>query len=52
MRIDFRELVRDLFGACKARIWMKKINISQPFVPKQFASMALATGVQFSPDAF
>ncbi len=41
-RTDFRELVRDLFGFFKTRIWMQKISIAQaaalkllsPFMPK------------------
>jgi cell fate regulator YaaT (PSP1 superfamily) len=45
-RIDFRELVRDLFALYKARIWMKKLNSVEPFNFKPFAKMALATGVQ------
>ena len=48
-RIDFRELVRDIFGAVKARVWMRKVNNSDKFVPKQFATMALSTGMQMSP---
>jgi hypothetical protein len=48
MRIDFRELVRDLFSAFKTRIWMKKSNQSRVFAPKQFAVMQLSTGAQFS----
>ncbi len=49
VRIDFRELVRDLFSAYKTRIWLKKYNVRN-FHPKQFATMALATGVQFQPE--
>eukprot|EP01034_Spumella_vulgaris_P024511 gene24511-30865_t len=49
IRIDFRELVRDLFAAYKTRIWVKKYNVRH-FYPKQYAIMALATGVQFNPD--
>lgn len=49
VRIDFRELVRDLFSSFKARIWMKKINQFQAPDIKHFAAMALATGVQFTP---
>jgi cell fate regulator YaaT (PSP1 superfamily) len=48
-RIDFREFVRNLFGACKARIWMKKVGQYDSFVPKEYAVMALSTGVQFPP---
>ena len=48
VRIDFRELVRDLFSSVKTRIWMKKVTPSKPFVPKQFASMQLTTGAQFN----
>jgi len=47
-RIDFRELVRELFSAYKLRIWMNKVTTLEPFAPKQFATMALATGVQFT----
>lgn len=43
------ELVRDLFAAYKTRIWLKKYNVRH-FYPKQYAIMALATGVQFNPD--
>ncbi len=49
-RIDFRELVRDLYSTYKTRIWMKQVETSRPFYPKQYAVMALATGVQFNPD--
>jgi hypothetical protein len=50
-RVDFREFVRDLFSAYKARIWMKKVNSSaKPFRSENWASVALATGMQFSPD--
>lgn len=44
-RVDFRELVRDLFSAFKARIWMKRVNAQQPFRLDANASMALATGI-------
>jgi cell fate regulator YaaT (PSP1 superfamily) len=47
-RIDFREIVRELFSTFKTRIWMKKTNQSAPFLPKRFASLSLTTGVQFS----
>jgi hypothetical protein len=50
LRIDFRELVRDLFSSFKARIWMKKVNQFHAPDIQHFAAMALATGVQFSPD--
>merc|ERR1712224_563445 len=46
VRIDFRELVRDLFSSFKARIWMKKVNQFQQPDIKHYAAMALATGVQ------
>lgn len=49
-RIDFREFVRDLFSAYKARIWMKKLNIGKPLRLEQWAAMGLATGMQFSPE--
>ena len=48
LRIDFRELVRDLFSSFKARIWMKKINQFQAPDIQQFAAIALATGVQLA----
>ena len=41
-RIDFRELVRDLFALYKTRIWMQQIDAS--FQPSEWASRALATG--------
>ena len=43
LRIDFRELVRDLFAAFKTRIWFKKAN-NRYFKAKQHALTALATG--------
>jgi len=43
IRIDFRELVRDLFAAFKTRIWFKKAN-NRYFKAKQYALLALATG--------
>jgi hypothetical protein len=49
LRIDFRELVRDLFSSYKARIWMKKINQFHAPDLKQYASAALATGVCYVP---
>lgn len=49
-RIDFREFVRDLFSAYKARIWMKKLNVGKPLRLEQWAAMGLATGMQFSPE--
>jgi hypothetical protein len=49
-RVDFREFVRDLFSAYKARIWMKKISVHKPIRIDNWASIALATGMQFSPD--
>ncbi len=47
MRIDFRELVRDLFSAYRTRIWLKKVNLNHPFAPIEFAAMSLSSGVQF-----
>lgn len=47
-RVDFRELVRDLFSAFKARIWMKKINPHQPYRLDANAQMALASGMHFA----
>ena len=44
-RIDFRELVRDLFSIYKARIWMKKVTTLSPFQPTEFATIALMTGI-------
>jgi hypothetical protein len=49
-RVDFREFVRDLFSAYKARIWMKKVTSSKPVRSENWASVALVTGMQFSPD--
>ena len=49
LRIDFRELVRDLFSSFKARIWMKKINQFQAPDIQHYAAMALATGIQLGP---
>lgn len=48
-RIDFRELVRDLYSTFKTRIWMKQVDDHKPFYPLQFATMSLATGAQFNP---
>lgn len=45
-RVDFREFVRDLFAAYKARIWMKKLDLSRPVEFQQSAAVALATGMQ------
>lgn len=45
-RVDFREFVRDLFAAYKARIWMKKIDVTRPMDFQQSAAIALATGMQ------
>lgn len=50
-RVDFREFVRDLFSAYKARIWMKKLNTQRPIKLENWATVALATGMQFSPDS-
>lgn len=44
-RVDFRELVRDLFSAFKARIWMKKLNSQHPIRLDPNAAMALASGM-------
>lgn len=50
-RVDFREFVRDLFSAYKARIWMKKLNTQRPIKLENWATVALATGMQFAPDS-
>lgn len=42
-RIDFRELVRDLFAVYKTRIWMEHVTYS--FRPNEGAARALATGL-------
>jgi hypothetical protein len=47
-RIDFRELVRDLFSAFRTRIWMKKVSAHCPFVPAECAAVSMSTGVQFT----
>ncbi len=44
VRVDYRELVRDLFAKFHTRIWMKKTNQCKTFVPHQFATQALTTG--------
>ncbi len=44
IRIDFRELVRDLNLIYKSRIWMKKSNFVAPFRPLPFATEGLITG--------
>eukprot|EP01038_Epipyxis_sp_PR26KG_P004401 gene4401-6225_t len=44
-RIDFRELVRDLYTTFKTRIWMKKITSIINFQPDPYATNALQTGV-------
>jgi hypothetical protein len=49
-RVDFREFVRDLFSAYKARIWMKKVVPNKSVRNDNWASVALATGMQFTPD--
>lgn len=41
-RIDFRELVRDMFAVYKTRIWMEHVSYS--FRPHEGAARALATG--------
>lgn len=48
-RVDFRELVRDLFALYKTRIWMQQIDAS--FQPSEWASRALATGNYTSPQS-
>jgi cell fate regulator YaaT (PSP1 superfamily) len=51
-RVDFRELVRDLFAKYKSRIWMKKVNnVNDYYASKSFANMALATGASTSATA-
>ncbi len=47
-RVEFREFVRDLFSAYKARIWMKKVDKNRVINFDQNAALALATGMQFS----
>lgn len=49
-RVDFRNFVRDLFAAYKARIWMKKIDLSHSRDLQHSAAIALATGVQSMPE--
>ncbi len=44
-RVDFRELVKNVFATFKTCIWLKKVNRNQPFEPKPFATNALRTGV-------
>jgi len=44
-RIDFRELVRDLFAIYKTRIWMEHITYS--FRPNDAATIALQTGMNY-----
>lgn len=46
-RVDFRDLVRDLFATFKARIWMKKLSLQDPPLDAN-AQMALASGMHFS----
>lgn len=48
VRIDFRELVKNVFSTFQTRIWMKKSNREMSFEPKKFAVLALTTGVQFN----
>jgi hypothetical protein len=53
-RVDFREFVRDLFSAYKARIWMKKVVApmgTKSVRNDNWAAVALATGMQFTPDS-
>lgn len=45
-RIDFRELVRDLFAIYKTRIWMEAVSYS--FRPSDGATRAMTSGVQTS----
>jgi hypothetical protein len=42
-RIDFRDLVSDLFALYKTRIWMQQIDMS--FRPDEEASKSLRTGI-------
>ena len=44
-RIDFRELIRDLFAVYNARIWFKKIETVTQFNLNQRAKIALTTGI-------
>ena len=46
-RIDFRDLISDLFALYKTRIWMQQIDTS--FVPDVSASRALYTGIYDGP---
>jgi PSP1 C-terminal conserved region len=48
-RIDFRDLVRDLFALYKTRIWMAQIDSS--FEPNFDATMALMTGEYQQPNS-
>eukprot|EP01034_Spumella_vulgaris_P031458 gene31458-38852_t len=42
-RVDFRELIKNVFGTFKTCIWFKKLN-RRVFEPKPFATIALRTG--------
>jgi cell fate regulator YaaT (PSP1 superfamily) len=42
-RVDFRELIKNVFGVFKTCIWFKKLS-RRVFEPKPFALMALRTG--------
>eukprot|EP01034_Spumella_vulgaris_P022501 gene22501-28629_t len=48
VRIDFRELVKNVFSTFQTRIWMKKSNREMSFEPKRFAVLALSTGAHFN----
>lgn len=44
-RADYRDLVRYMFGYCQVRIKMRKTNLCRKFVPMDFATKALMTGI-------
>jgi len=44
-RADYRELVRMMFGYVQVRIKMRKTNLCRKFVPQEFATKALMTGL-------
>ena len=44
-RIDFRKFVKALHRIYKIKVWMRKRNQCKMFIPKQFASIALQTGM-------
>jgi cell fate regulator YaaT (PSP1 superfamily) len=50
IRVDFRELVKDMHARYKTRIWMKKMNQELPFYPRQYATVQLMTGAQMQPN--